>query len=52
MTAALIAGVDLQPVREFLACATPRAWVLAAARPANEQVLLVDHARRRRRPPR
>ena len=45
MTAALAdAGVDLAPLRDFLPCATPRAWIEAAADPANLPVLLVDHA--------
>jgi tRNA-(ms[2]io[6]A)-hydroxylase len=36
--------VDLAPVRDFLACATPIAWVGEAARPENLHTLLVDHA--------
>ena len=36
------ARVDLQPVRDFLHCATPDAWVASAAN--NLPVLLVDHA--------
>jgi len=33
---------DLAPIREFLPCATPRAWVDWAL--ANQDLLLVDHA--------
>ena len=41
---AQMAGVDLQPVLDFLPCATPTGWIEQAVLPANEQVLLVDHA--------
>jgi tRNA-(ms[2]io[6]A)-hydroxylase len=34
----------LSPVLQFLRCPTPAAWVEAAAKPENLQVLLVDHA--------
>ena len=34
----------LGPVREFLRCDTPPAWIAAAARPENLHVLLVHHA--------
>ena len=33
---------DLEPIREFLPCATPRAWVEWALR--HPDILLVDHA--------
>ena len=36
--------VDLQPVRAFLACATPAEWVAVAAQPEQLSVLLIDHA--------
>jgi tRNA 2-(methylsulfanyl)-N6-isopentenyladenosine37 hydroxylase len=36
------AGVDLTPIREFLLCETPRAWVEWALQ--NPQTLLIDHA--------
>jgi len=36
------AGVDMGPIRSFLPCATPAAWVSWAQ--ANPQTLLVDHA--------
>ena len=35
-------AVDMTPIREFLPCATPRAWVDWAL--ANPDILLVDHA--------
>jgi tRNA-(ms[2]io[6]A)-hydroxylase len=35
---------DLTPVLEFLRCPTPPAWIAEAARPENQQVLLIDHA--------
>ncbi len=44
MTAAMKIDVDLGPLREFLPCETPAAWIEAAADPANLPVLLVDHA--------
>ncbi|MEM1402432.1 MAG: tRNA isopentenyl-2-thiomethyl-A-37 hydroxylase MiaE [Pseudomonadota bacterium] len=44
MTAALKIDVDLGPLREFLPCPTPAAWIEAAAEPENLPVLLVDHA--------
>jgi tRNA-(ms[2]io[6]A)-hydroxylase len=44
MTAALQPGIDLEPVRAFLPCTTPDAWIDAAARPENLPTLLVDHA--------
>ncbi len=45
MTAAVeIRGVDLAPLREFLPCATPQAWIERAAQPEALPVLLVDHA--------
>ena len=34
--------IDLSPVRAFLPCATPDAWVSAAL--ANPELLLIDHA--------
>ncbi|MEE4204313.1 MAG: tRNA isopentenyl-2-thiomethyl-A-37 hydroxylase MiaE, partial [Halieaceae bacterium] len=37
-------AVDLQPVKTFLACPTPEAWVTMAARPEQLAVLLIDHA--------
>jgi len=37
-------AVDLQPVKTFLACPTPEAWVAMAARPEHLAVLLIDHA--------
>ena len=36
--------IDIDHIRDFLPCATPGAWVAAAADPANLAVLLVDHA--------
>ena len=36
--------VDLAPLRAFLPCATPQAWIDVAARPENLPTLLVDHA--------
>jgi tRNA 2-(methylsulfanyl)-N6-isopentenyladenosine37 hydroxylase len=36
------AGTDLTPIREFLLCETPRAWVEWALQ--NPQTLLIDHA--------
>lgn len=44
MTASLVDGVDLAPLLAFLPCPTPDAWVVEAARPQNEHMLLVDHA--------
>lgn len=45
MTAAEIGlEADLAALRDFLPCATPPAWIEAAARPENLAVLLVDHA--------
>lgn len=44
MTATPDPGCDLAPLRAFLPCATPPAWVAAAADPVNLPVLLVDHA--------
>jgi len=35
-------AVDLAPIREFLPCATPRAWVDWALE--NPELLLIDHA--------
>lgn len=35
-------AVDLAPVREFLPCATPEAWVEAAL--TQQRILLIDHA--------
>lgn len=43
-SAVAVYGVDTGPVRDFLPCATPQAWVDAAARPENRATLLVDHA--------
>jgi tRNA-(ms[2]io[6]A)-hydroxylase len=37
-------AVDLQPVKTFLSCPTPEAWVAVAARPEHLAVLLIDHA--------
>jgi tRNA-(ms[2]io[6]A)-hydroxylase len=42
--AAQAIDADLAALREFLPCATPQAWIDAAARPENLAVLLVDHA--------
>ncbi|MEM6484595.1 MAG: tRNA isopentenyl-2-thiomethyl-A-37 hydroxylase MiaE [Pseudomonadota bacterium] len=36
--------IDLGPLRAFLPCETPEAWVIEAARPANLATLLIDHA--------
>lgn len=36
------AAVDIAPIRDFLTCSTPRAWVEWAL--ANQEILLVDHA--------
>lgn len=36
------AGVDMGPIRSFLPCVTPAAWVSWAL--ANPEILLVDHA--------
>jgi len=36
--------IDLGPLREFLPCATPDAWIVEAARPENLPTLLIDHA--------
>lgn len=44
MTAALLDGVDLEPVLLFLPCSTPDAWVREAARPEQLHTLLIDHA--------
>lgn len=35
---------DSEAVRDFLSCATPDAWLQAAARPENLPTLLIDHA--------
>ncbi|MCB1698889.1 MAG: tRNA-(ms[2]io[6]A)-hydroxylase, partial [Halioglobus sp.] len=35
-------GTDITPIRDFLYCATPLAWVEWAL--ANPEILLVDHA--------
>ena len=35
---------DIQALLDFLPCATPPAWVTAAARVENLPLLLVDHA--------
>jgi len=43
-TVTSVKNVDLAPVRAFLPCATPHAWLQAAARPENLATLLVDHA--------
>ncbi|WP_201771595.1 tRNA-(ms[2]io[6]A)-hydroxylase [Pseudohaliea rubra] len=37
-------AVDLAALRAFLPCATPAAWLQAAADPANLALLLADHA--------
>ena len=37
-----MAQVDLSPIRDFLPCATPQAWIDAAM--ANQELLLIDHA--------
>ncbi len=34
--------VDTQPVKDFLACATPQAWLESAL--DNQSILLIDHA--------
>lgn len=39
-----MSDVDLGPVRDFLACPTPAAWIEAAAMPERLDVLLIDHA--------
>jgi tRNA-(ms[2]io[6]A)-hydroxylase len=39
-----VAGVDLQPLRAFLGEPTPDAWVQCAADPAQQALLLIDHA--------
>lgn len=44
MTAMMVAGVDMGPIKDFLPCDTPDAWVAAAASPENLHILLVDHA--------
>ncbi|MEM1189885.1 MAG: tRNA isopentenyl-2-thiomethyl-A-37 hydroxylase MiaE [Pseudomonadota bacterium] len=45
MTAALASpGFDLAPLREFLPCATPAAWIEQAASPEALSILLIDHA--------
>lgn len=44
MNVAVSSDVDLSPIREFLLCETPRAWVSAAAAPENLHTLLIDHA--------
>jgi tRNA-(ms[2]io[6]A)-hydroxylase len=33
----------LQPIRQFLHCDTPKAWIEAACKPENLPVLLIDH---------
>lgn len=37
-------AADLEALRAFLPCATPRAWLEAAAAPENLALLLADHA--------
>lgn len=37
-------AADLSALRAFLPCATPRAWLEAAAAPENRALLLADHA--------
>jgi len=37
-------AADLAALRAFLPCATPAAWLEAAAAPANRALLLADHA--------
>ncbi len=44
MNAPVKTDVDLDPLLSFLPCATPQAWIEAAADPGNLHVLLVDHA--------
>jgi tRNA-(ms[2]io[6]A)-hydroxylase len=39
-----VSTADLAPLRAFLSCPTPEAWLQAAADPANRATLLVDHA--------
>lgn len=34
--------VDIQPVKDFLACATPQSWLESAL--DNQSILLIDHA--------
>ena len=38
----MTAAVDLTPIREFLPCRTPQAWIDEAL--ANQETLLIDHA--------
>lgn len=44
MTAAMISGVDMRPIRDFLRCDTPAEWIEAAAAKENLHTLLIDHA--------
>jgi tRNA-(ms[2]io[6]A)-hydroxylase len=44
VTAALQPDTALAPLRDFLPCPTPQAWIEAAARPENLPTLLADHA--------
>lgn len=44
MNVAVTSDVDMAPIREFLLCETPDAWVAAAASSKNLHTLLIDHA--------
>lgn len=45
MTAMLNATQELlQPIHQFLGCKTPEAWLLAASKPENLELILQDHA--------
>ncbi|MDA8961885.1 tRNA isopentenyl-2-thiomethyl-A-37 hydroxylase MiaE [Congregibacter sp.] len=44
MTAAIVSGVDMSPIRNFLLCDTPQAWIEAASAEENLHTLLIDHA--------
>ena len=37
-------AIDLSALQAFLPCATPAAWLAAAAHPDNLETLLIDHA--------
>lgn len=42
MSSPAIRNDELQPIRDFLPCGTPRAWIEAAL--AQQDLLLIDHA--------
>lgn len=44
MTAAMVSGVDMSPIRDFLLCDTPQSWIEAASTKDNLHTLLIDHA--------